>query len=226
MKLRSELVKIVLTCGVAALAGFMLVDRFAKGLAAPPSRVIDGFARFENASLPFGARTERELKSFVIRLKGDIDDFTRVYVNHRQVTSNENPRRPFQHIAEEHLQRFVVDRRNPIDTEVEVRRWLRKGTNWIMVELENSRWGACSMGIEFLANGTQLESSPYFIPHRERPDTGLSNAQLLTRLRDLAKKTNRLNEFGIIPEFDALCARLIVVFQIHERWYGQPVRQP
>ena len=53
-------------------------------------------------------------------------------------------------------------------TEAEVRRWLGVGPNWIMVELENSRWGACTASVEFLANENQLEGSPYFIPHAEQ----------------------------------------------------------
>jgi hypothetical protein len=214
-----EVVKILLNCLVAVIFGCLLVTWLGNGLASPPSRTLENFARFENLRLPVGARTGRELKSFVVRLKGQVDDFGRVYVNNRQVQSNDDPGRPFRYIAwkdkaEDYSSRFVVNRANPIDPEVEIRRWLRGGMNWIMVELENSRWGACTMAVEFLANGNQLEGSPYFIPHREQIEVSLSNPHLLERLRTLSVETIAKKEFGIIPEYDALCARLVFGFEL------------
>lgn len=219
MRPNSELFKILVNCAIAGVIGYLLVTHFGKGLAPPPSRAVDTFARFENIRLPMRARTAHELKSFVIRLKGVVDDFGRVYVNNRQVTSTNDPRRPFQYITwtdnKDYTTRFAMNRANPIETEVEVRRWLREGNNWIMVELENSRWGACSMGVDFLANGSQLEGSPYFIPQREKTDASLSNPHLLRRFIDLSVKTNKMKEFGIIPEYDAICERLVFVFKLH-----------
>jgi len=218
--MRSELVKILLNCVIAGIIGYVLAIWFGTGLASPPSKVVENFAQFENVRLPIAARTERELKSIVIRLKGEVDDFGRVYVNNRQVTSNEDPIRPFRHITwrdkdDDYVRRYMVNRANPIDPEVEVRKFLRKGSNWIMVELENSRWGACSMVLEILANGNQLEGSPFFIPQREQIDGSLSNPFLLQRFRELSVKTSELKEFGIIPEYDALCARVIFAFELH-----------
>ena len=93
-----------------------------------------------------------------------------------------------------------------------VKRWLRVGPNWIMVELENSRWGACTASVEILANGNQLEGSPYFIPHAEQADPHLSPERLRTRFADLARETRDENEFGVVPESDALCSRLSSCF--------------
>jgi len=217
--MRSELVKILLNCVIAGMLGYVLAISFGTGLASPPSKVVESFARFENVRLPITARTERELKSFVIRLK-DVDDFARVYVNNRQVTSNDDPIRPFRHITwrdkdEDYVKRFAIDRANPINSDVDVRKFLRKGSNWIMVELENSRWGGCSMVLEALANGIQLEGSPYFIPQGEQIDASLSNQLLLQRFRELSVKTSERKEFGVIPEYDALCERLIFAFELH-----------
>jgi hypothetical protein len=219
MRPKSELVKIIFNCFLAGVAGYVLATWFGTGLASPPSRPIDNFAQFENVRLPIGARAERELKSFVVRLK-EVDDFGRVYVNNHQVTSNDDPRRPFEHITwkdedEDYITRFAVNRANPIGPEVEIRRWLHKGVNWITVELENSRWGACTMAVEFLANGNQLEGSPYFIPHRKESDTSLSNPHLLRRFRELSDATREHREFSIIPEYDALCARVVFAFPLH-----------
>ena len=219
MRLRSELAKILYNCVSAVVVGYLIVIWLGKGLTSPRPRIIENFAHFENIRLPIGARTEGELKSFVVRFK-DVDDFTRVYVNNRQVTSTDNPERPFQYITwkdndRDYKARFVVNRANPVDAQVEIRRWLRQGVNWVMVELENSRWGACTMGIQFEANGTQLEGSPYFIPQRQQTGSHLSNAQLLHRLRELSVNTSQEGEFGIIPEYDALCARLIFGFKLH-----------
>jgi hypothetical protein len=220
MRPSSELIKILFNCAIAAAIGYLLVTYFGRGLASPPSKDIDNFARFENIKLPVGARTSHGLKSFVVRLKGEVDDFGRVYVNNRQVTSTDKPESPFRYITwepkdDDYKTRFAVNRANPTDAEVEVRRWLREGNNWMMVELENSRWGACTMAVEFLANGSQLEGSPYFIPQREKIDTSLSNPHLLKRFKELSDKTIKDKEFGIIPEYDAVCARLIFAFQLH-----------
>jgi hypothetical protein len=155
MKTRHEPLALLINIGTAVAAAFVLVACFGKGMASPPSRVIEKFANFENIRLPIGARTEQELKSFIIRMKGEVDDFGRVYVNNSQVTSTDDPARPFRHITwkvkkmrDDYVARFVVNRASPTNPEVDVRKWLRKGVNWIMVELENTRWGACSMTVE------------------------------------------------------------------------------
>src|SRR5262249_2395571 len=161
-----------------------LVAWFGKGLVSPPTAVIENFAQVENVRLPIGARTGQELKSFIIKSVGVVDDFARIYVNNTQVYSTDEPSGPFELITwdgekdgekQKYVGRFEVDRAKPTKPEVEVRKWLRQGTNWIMVELENSRWGACSMTFELRANGSQLEGSPYFIPQRDLIDAKLSN---------------------------------------------------
>jgi hypothetical protein len=220
MRPSSELGKILVNCAIAGVTGCLLANWFGKGLPSPPSEVVENFAQFENVRLPIGARTAHQLKSFVVRVKGEVDDFGRIYVNNRQVTSTETPGRPFRYITwkdkdDDYVTRFAVNRANPTDPEVEVRRWLGKGTNWIMVELENSRWGSCSMAFEFLANGTQLEGSPHFIPQREQADASLSNPNLLKRFGKLLDKTREQGPFGIIPENDAVCSRLIFTFELH-----------
>jgi hypothetical protein len=224
---RTELIWIGLNCVAAILIGYLLATSFGRGLASPPARTIDNFAQLENVRLPVTTRSLRDLKSLVVGFKGKVDDFGRIYVNNRQVASTDDPNLPFKHITwqdhgtgrDEYISRFAVNRANPIDPEVEVREWLRKGTNWVMAELENTRWGACSMTVEVRANGTQVEGSPFFIPQREqtlREQTGakLANAALVERFRKLSDETNALREFGIIPENDALCARLILVFHL------------
>jgi hypothetical protein len=220
MSAGARTIGIVLTCAVAAGIGYVLATSFGRGLAPPPSRTADQFARFENIRLPAGARTAHQLKSFIVRRKGVVDDFVHIYVNHRQVMSTDEPDRPFRYISwrdrqKDPMSRFAVNRANPTDAEVEVRRWLRDGPNWIMVELENSRWGACSMAFEFLANGVPLEGSPYFIPQREQSDPDLSNPFLLQRVKDLSLKTIKDREFGIIPEYDAVCSRLVFAFVLY-----------
>jgi hypothetical protein len=227
---RTELIWIGLNFAAAVTVGYVLATSFGRGLASPPAQTIDNFAQVERVRLPIKARHQRELKSLVVRFKGKVDDFGRIYVNNRQVASTDKPDAPFQHITwqdnrtkrDEYISRFAVDRANPIEPEVEVREWLRKGTNWIMAELENTRWGACTMAIEVLANGTQLEGSPFFTPQRQQRDFApreqtsgkLSNAALVERFRKLSNETNALKEFGIIPENDALCARLILSFHL------------
>src|SRR5262245_28476502 len=166
-----NVLKVLLNCLIAAIAGWLFVAWLGRGFAAPAPTELGGFAQIENIRLPIGARTQRHLKSFIVRIKGQVDDFARIYVNNRQVTSSEMPDRPFKHITwqgpeGDYTSRFKVDRANPTDSEVEVRGGLRAGSNWLMVELENSRWGACSVTVEFLANGIQLEGSPYFLPQR------------------------------------------------------------
>jgi hypothetical protein len=207
---------LVLNLAVTVSLSAAIVWFAGKGLRVPHTEMIDNFARYENIRLPAGARSTRTLKSFTIRTKS-IDDFGRVYVNNRMVTSNDIPQQPFELIAwaddkENYKTRFAVDRADPTAPEVDVRRWLRSGVNWIMVELENSRWGACTMGVEFLANGNQLENSPYFIPEHEQFDTALSNPHLVDRFRALAIETAERKEFGIVPEADAICARIIFGF--------------
>jgi hypothetical protein len=213
------LFKILITCIAASFAGYLAAASFGKGLAGPSARAVENFARFENIRLPIGARTEHQLKSFIVRMKEDVDDFGRVYINNRQVTSTESPARPFRSISwkeadEDYPSRFVVERANPTAAEVDVRKWLRKGTNWIMVELENSRWGACSMTVEFLANGIQLEGSPYFMPQQQQIDVNLSNLNLLQRFRELSHNTIEKGAFGIIPENDAVCDRSVLAFEL------------
>jgi hypothetical protein len=213
-----ELFKFLLTAGAAVATAFATVSCFGVGLTSPPATTIDAVAQYENIRLPVGGRTERGLKSFVVRLRS-IDDYARVYVNNRQVISSAGSL-PFEHIAwsdahEDYKVRFGVNRSNPIASEVEVRRWLRQGVNWIMIELENSRWGACSMVAELLVNGAQLEGSPYFIPHREQVQAQLSNPGLRQRLGDLSVKTSQLKEFGVTADNDALCARLIFGFELY-----------
>jgi hypothetical protein len=211
--------KVLLNCLIAAFAGWLLVTWLGKGLAAPAPTVLGGFAQIENIRLPIGARTEHRLKSFIVQIKGQVDDFARVYVNNRQVTSSEMPDRPFKYITwqdpeGDYTSRFKVDRANPTDAEVEVRGGLRAGINWLMVELENSRWGACSVTVELRANRIQLEGSPYFLPQRRQVQVKLSNEYLQQRLRRLSLETNERKEFGIIPEFDAICDRSIFAFTL------------
>jgi hypothetical protein len=202
----------------AVLLAAAAVSFFGKGLRVPYAAMIDNFARYQNIRLPAGARSEHELKSFVIRLKS-IDDFGRAYVNNRLVASSESPDRPLKVITwadhdEDYNAKFRVDRADWTGSEVDVRRWLRTGVNWIMIELENSRWGSCAIEVEFEANRTQLEGSPYFIPERQQIDTALSNPRLTERFKALAANTIQKKEFGIIPEFDAVCARIIFGFQL------------
>ncbi|SRR6266567_4075127 len=216
-----QILRLALSAAAAIATAYCVVIFFGDGLGGPPSMQVESFARVENVRLPVRARAGKHLKSFVIRLRGDVDDFARVYVNNREVTSNHNHESPFRHITwrekdehDEYVLRFAVDRASPIEAEVEVRRWLRNGVNWIMVELENTRWGACSMTVELQANGAQLEGSPYFIPQRERVEGDLTNPHLTERLRRLARQTNSLGAFAILPEGDALCARLVLAFQL------------
>ncbi len=185
-----------------------------------PAQALDRFAQIENIRLPVGARKLTGLKSFTVRFRGDVDDFGRIYVNNREVVSA-GFLDPFKHVTWDKdgatlAERFHVNRSISPSTEAEVRRWLRESApNWIMVELENSRWGACTASVEFLANENQLEGSPYFIPHAEQADPHLSPKRLRTRFADLARQTRDQNEFGVVPESDALCSRLIFMFRLY-----------
>jgi hypothetical protein len=84
-----------------------------------------------------------------------------------------------------------------------------------MVELENTRWGGCSMLIEFLANGTQLEISPQKVPPDDRFDGALANESLLERFRRLSAETTAMRHYKVATEGDAVCARMIFAFVLH-----------
>jgi len=210
---------ILLNFVIAGVVGLSIACFFGKGRPNSPPTEVDNFAQYENIRLPIGGRAERFLKSFIIKVKGEVDDFGRIYVNNHKVTSSEIPTRPFKFIKwrdekRDFTPKYAVNRASPTDSEVEVRAWLRKGNNWIMMELENSRWGACSMTVELLANGIQLEGSPYFIPQRRQIRESLSNPSLSQRLRRLSADTATSGAFGIIPEYDAVCDRSIFAFQL------------
>ncbi|MGZ8395817.1 MAG: hypothetical protein ACXWVB_04030 [Rhodoplanes sp.] len=205
----------------ALLTGLLAALSLGKGLPAPPGESINRFAEVENIRLPAGARNLSDLKSFVVRFRGQVDDFGRIYVNNREVIAS-GFAEPFKNVtwndpkeAAALTSRLQVNRSASPDTEADVRRWLRRGVNWIMIELENSRWGACSATAEFIANGNQLEGSPYFVPRGEHADRNLSPEPLRRRFTKLADQTREHNAFGIVPENDALCARLIFPFRLY-----------
>ena len=218
---RHGLLKLVFVFLVAIGAGYLTVEFFGRGLPSPEGRSLDRFARFENIRLPLGARNLADLKSFTVRFHGQVDDFGRIYVNNREAVASAFAE-PFKKVtwtdekeAASLINRFQLNRSASPGTEADVRRWLRRGVNWIMIELENSRWAACSATAEFRANGNQLEGSPHFAPRNEQADRNLSPQTLRKRFSDLAVETREQNAFGIVPENDALCARLIFIFKLY-----------
>lgn len=218
---RNGLLKLTVVSLLAIGAGYLVVEFGGKGLPSPTGRPLDRFAWFENIRLPLGARKLTDLKSLIVRFQGSVDDFGRIYVNNREVVAS-GFAEPFKNVtwtdekeAASLINRFQVNRSALPNTEADVRRWLRRGVNFIMIELENSRWGACSAAAELLANGNQLESSPLFVPQNARADRNLSHPLLRERFVALADETRKHNAFGIIPENDALCARLIFVFRLY-----------
>lgn len=235
----------------AAGVGWLWVFSLGQGFRPPGREVIDGseapinlsddyartkarpaYAVVESVRLPIGARSFEDLKSLVVKINedvADVDDYMRIYVNNKLVSSTDIPARPFRYFSWNRppslpfwrtpdpgamTARFALDRATPVRGENDVRPFLRRGLNWIMVELDNSRWGHCWLSLTLSANGVQLEGSPYALPGGIASPEMFTHHATATAISGLAEKSLSKGAFALRPELDAVCARVAFAFTL------------
>jgi hypothetical protein len=161
---------------------------------------LPGIGQFERIILPTTARSLRDVRDFIVEMHGP-DDYGRVFVNNYLVINKEDstglvPSAPPE--IQEKVRQHSIDRRVNLPLKAGVKAFLKKGTNFIVTEVENSQ-GPCSMGIDIVVNGVPLRSFPRSLPEGFEVEDQAVNVALLRELRRLDIQTLD----------DALCSRKI-----------------
>lgn len=194
---------------LSALAGVICALVFGRGFHPLAPAKVDSYGVVQTIRLPVGARTINQLTSFEVEMRG-ADDFARVYANNYLVISTENPNQillfaPEKDPQEELMARVSVKRNMPLPGRKEVISVIRKGTNTIVFENENSIFGACAASMSLFANGKQLEGFPVQVPDGLYPE----RTSLLPEVIGLFERTKAAPSAD-----DILCARRIFVFEV------------
>ena len=161
---------------------------------------IEGVGRIELLILPATARSWRNIREFVLEMTG-VDDYGRAFVNNYLVINREDPAAlipgaPPQ--VQEQVRLRTVDRRANLQSKLDIKPFLKKGRNFIVFEVENSR-GPCSLGINSIVNGIPLRSFPRSLPDDFDVEDDAVNVALLKAFKDFELPVNE----------DALCSRRI-----------------
>jgi hypothetical protein len=194
---------------VSALAGLLCAWLFGRGFVPAAPVEVSGYGFIQTVRLPVGARTMNELTSFEVDM-GGADDFARVYVNNYLVVSTENPKAillfaPELDAQQQLMEQLAVKRNMLPPGRREIITHIRKGTNTIVFENENSIMGTCAARITLFANGKQLERFPVKVPNGLYPE----RASLLPGVIELFERSKRAHSSD-----DILCARRIFVFEL------------
>lgn len=198
--------------GAAALCGSILavVAVACLGENFKPGAIghLDQVGRIEVIRLPATARDLDGIRTFSVKM-GGADDYGRVFVNNYLVLNTENPDKLFYtdndpKEKKEAASKLALRRNQFMVGEAGVVHLLHRGKNYIVAEVENSLWGACSGGIEVIVNGSLLENFPRGFPDRLSVEEDVMN----TGLRKLYDQSH------VPAVFDALCSRRIFEFQL------------
>jgi hypothetical protein len=105
-----------------------------------------------------------------------------------------------------------------------VRGFLKRGKNFIVVELENSILGSCVTSVDVTVNGVELESFPQMLPEALAVEPESVNEVLLRELRRIERipaisqltddeskrySASEKNELTASSLEDAICARRV-----------------
>jgi hypothetical protein len=194
---------------LSALTGLMFAAMFGRGFAPAPATEVPTYGFVQSVRMPMRARSTDELFSFEVEMDG-ADDFARVYVNNYLVVSTENPNSilmftPETDPQQQLMTRLAVKRNTPLPGRKDVVGFLRKGTNAIVFENENSIFGTCSAAISLFANGQRLERFPVKVPIGLYPE----RASLSEAVIGLFERTHAAPAAD-----DILCARRVFVFDL------------
>lgn len=194
---------------LSALAGLLCAGVFGRGFTPAAPVKVSGYGVIQTIRLPIGARMMDELTAFEVEM-GGADDFARVYLNNYLVISTENPKAillfaPETDAQQELMAHLSVKRNMPAPGRKDMIALVRKGTNTIVFENENSIFGACEASITLFANGKKLERFPVKIPNGLYPE----RASLSPSVIELFERTKTVPSAD-----DVLCARRIFTFEV------------
>jgi hypothetical protein len=214
----------------SVLFGAALSYEFGKGLRPAPTRPANGIGvgRIEVLRLPTHQRQLADIKTFEVAM-GGADDYGRVFVNNQLVINTENPAQIFfggvdDQTKRRTVERLAIDRSDLIVGKSDVRGFLKRGKNFIVVELENSILGSCVTNIDIIVNGIELESFPQMLPEAFAVEPEAANQTLLGELKRIERtpasneltedeinsySTSEKNELTVSSLEDAICARRV-----------------
>lgn len=165
-----------------------------------PEKPLFGIGKIERVILPSTARNLRNIRDFSVEMGGP-DDYGRIFVNNYLVINKEDATGLVPGATpeiQEKVRRRSVDRRTNLPPKTDVKAFLRKGSNFIVAEVENSQ-GPCLMGIDIVVNGVPLKTFPRSLPEGWEVEDHAVNVNLLNEFRRLDIQTLE----------DALCSRRI-----------------
>ena len=167
----------------SVLIGAAISYEFGKGLKPAPTRSATGIGvgRIEVLRLPTHQRKLSDIKTFEVAMSG-ADDYGRIFVNNQLVINTENPAQIFFGGVDDQtkrriVERLAIDRSDLIVGKSDVRGFLKRGNNFIVVELENSILGSCVTNIDVAVNGIELD-----LFHKCSPRLLLLSQRQLTQL--------------------------------------------
>lgn len=190
------------------IAGWGLAQ-LGKNFRASPELKIDGIGRIQTVALPNTAMSIEDMNSFTIKIDG-ADDYTRVFVNNYLALNQETSESVFyipppDSEVFKQLKQSAVDRRAHRLGEVEVKPYLRRGKNFVIIELENSIMSTCIVNVEMKVSGIRLPSFPRILPEGFDVEMEAVNDRLLKEYRRLRESTLE----------DATCSRRIFEITIY-----------
>ena len=159
---------------------------------ASPEKAIPGVGRIERVTLPITARNLSDIRDVWVKMGGP-DDYGRIFVNNYLVINNEKLAdllKDAPPAIEPTIRERSIDKIVHLPNDAEVKAFLRKGSNFIVAEVENSQ-GPCSMGIDIVVNTVPLRSFPRSLPEGigVQVEEHAVNADLLKKFDDLKVET-------------------------------------
>ncbi len=116
---------------------------------------MSGLGEIRTVRMPIGARRLEDVKSFVIKMPG-ADDYGRVFANNYLALNKEAPNLFYTSKGSAASRQMVelkkAQRNAQLPPENDVKGYLRRGTNFIVAELENAS-GPCVFGVDTGVNG-------------------------------------------------------------------------
>jgi hypothetical protein len=218
-RISHSLLVVVLACVVGAVAA----RKWGVGLKPHPVKPVKYLARMETIRLPVGARNYSNLKSMVVKLIR-VDDYARVYLNNHLGLQAEYHNDMFygppalDKTASKRRSdalRYVVQRENPVGKEHDIAEHIKPGRNYLLIELDNSAWGACDLRVDIVVNGHNLEGFPRSIAAQASTSV-LFNPKLSDKIAKAAPKKpqSRLEEVSSLDE--ASCLRHVFMFEVQK----------
>jgi len=193
---------VILVAAVSVFAAFITSRYYGKGFASAEPESIPTIGRIQHLRMPNSARALEDIRSMEIQIP-EAGAHAKIFVNGYVLIDNENPRNIFVTLVGDKNSRdsvtaMAVDRRNYRVGSRPAQGYLRKGNNYIVVELENTHLG-CNTEIDVAVNGIELEHFPKIIPDRLYVEAETVNNVVKDRL-------DRLGGWGVR---DSLCSRRV-----------------